>query len=266
MDDVLSTHYGQIARYYDLIHADLTADIDFFLWLANGKQRSVLELGCGTGRIAFPLAHAGHTVLGLDHSREMLALAQAKLALEHVDIRQSLVFVEGDMTDFDFGQQYDLVITANNTLHELPRDMLNLTFERIRKHLSPEGMIILDLANPSRAFQMRAGDGVEVEERVFRDPESDSLIRQSSSFSIDPPRQQMTVEWVYEKLGSDTSSDNRIVHRTVYHLIYPHELELLLESKGFVLTQLYGGYDRKSYIEESDKMIAVARFRAKRST
>ncbi len=66
--------YDQIARFYDLTHAELTADLPFVLQLASEAGGPILELGCGSGRLLLPLARAGHSVIGLDLSGAMLAM------------------------------------------------------------------------------------------------------------------------------------------------------------------------------------------------
>jgi len=58
------------------------ADVPFYVAEAKSARGPVLELGCGTGRILFPIARAGCTIVGLDSSREMLARARQKLAAE----------------------------------------------------------------------------------------------------------------------------------------------------------------------------------------
>ena len=79
--------YDQIARYYDLLHGDLTEDIEFVIRLAEKSGGPVLELGCGTGRLLLPLVRIGQKTTGLDNSEEMLAVAKAKVASERAAVR-----------------------------------------------------------------------------------------------------------------------------------------------------------------------------------
>ena len=103
--------YDLIAPYYDLTHAQLTADLGFVLSLASQAGGKVLELGCGTGRLLLPLARAGFTITGLDSSEAMLALAQQKLAQESEVIRGRVTLVSGDMADLSgCGRDFALVL------------------------------------------------------------------------------------------------------------------------------------------------------------
>jgi ubiquinone/menaquinone biosynthesis C-methylase UbiE len=73
---------GLIFDFYDLrIEGDyrpISGDVPFYLRQARKTGGPILELACGTGRIAIPLARAGFEVVGLDKSRAMLRIARAK--------------------------------------------------------------------------------------------------------------------------------------------------------------------------------------------
>ncbi len=90
--------YAQIAHYYDLTHDALTADIPFIMAQAGAPPATILELGCGTGRLALPLLKAGHYVVGVDNSPEMLARARARFAALPLDLQERAAFYEQDMT------------------------------------------------------------------------------------------------------------------------------------------------------------------------
>ena len=70
--------YDLQADTYDLEYEGYTRDLAFWHQAAGEAGSPVLEIGCGTGRIALPLAEAGFEVTGVDHSPRMLAVAQAK--------------------------------------------------------------------------------------------------------------------------------------------------------------------------------------------
>jgi ubiquinone/menaquinone biosynthesis C-methylase UbiE len=69
--------YDLFAHLYDLEHRDLDQDLDLYRNFAARCDGTVLELGCGTGRVALALAQAGYDVVGVDESTSMLELAQA---------------------------------------------------------------------------------------------------------------------------------------------------------------------------------------------
>jgi len=69
----------RFAEFYKLYAGDFQADIPIYLDLAAKFPGPVLEVGCGTGRVAAHLAHAGHEVVSVDVSRDALEVAQQHL-------------------------------------------------------------------------------------------------------------------------------------------------------------------------------------------
>ena len=70
------------------------------------KNKNILDLGCGTGRYAIPLAKKNN-VLGVDFSKEMLREAKKKAKKSKVKIN----FKEGDVTNFRSKEKFDLIIS-----------------------------------------------------------------------------------------------------------------------------------------------------------
>ena len=68
------------AEYYDIIHQGLSGEAEFYVGQAVRIGGRTLELGCGTGRIAIPMAMSGVAVTGLDRSDAMLAICREKLS------------------------------------------------------------------------------------------------------------------------------------------------------------------------------------------
>lgn len=107
--------YRAGARFYDLDPRDnVTHDLPFYLEYAAHADGPVLELGCGTGRVALTLARAGHSVTGLDLSNTMLDLFREKHAREAPDVRDRLRIVHGHMADFRLDERFALVIMPYN--------------------------------------------------------------------------------------------------------------------------------------------------------
>ena len=100
--------------------------------------KSVLDLGCGTGRHAVLLARSGLDVVGVDQSDAMLEHAR-KLAQDG-EPGHSPTFIKGDIRDFELEQQVDLVICPFRSLMHLPtwHDKRRV-FERVADALRPGG-------------------------------------------------------------------------------------------------------------------------------
>ncbi len=77
---------------------------------------SVLDAGCGTGRVALELARRGHYVVGVDRDASMLAVARrrAEELAETEGVALQVSFLEADLVGLDLEVDFDLVIMAGN--------------------------------------------------------------------------------------------------------------------------------------------------------
>ena len=81
------------AIWHDVECGAYAADLPFWEELAERQGGTVLELGCGTGRVALHLARRGHEVVGLDSDSELLAVlderaAELPVRILHADARK----------------------------------------------------------------------------------------------------------------------------------------------------------------------------------
>jgi SAM-dependent methyltransferase len=139
---------GLSAAFYDTVTAAdvrLEGDVDVYARLAP-SHGSILELGVGTGRLAFALAEMGFTVTGIDIAPAMLAQATAKLAELPSAVAGRIELKRGDMTALDLRRQFDLVICPYFTLAHVPRGQAwKNTFATAAKHLKSGGLAAFHL-------------------------------------------------------------------------------------------------------------------------
>lgn len=105
------------AETYDSTISNWPGEIDFYLnhaEEASANVASVLELGCGTGRVAVPLGEAGFDLVGLDHSPPMLEIAKEKS-----QGMPNMRWVLGDMRSFALEETFDLVIIPGHAFQNL---------------------------------------------------------------------------------------------------------------------------------------------------
>ena len=94
----------------------------------------ILDAGCGTGRVAVRLAELGYDVVGVDVDESMLA--QARAAAPQLDWRL------GDLSTFELGETFDVVLVAGNTIPLLEPGTLLDACERLGHHLTPGGVVV----------------------------------------------------------------------------------------------------------------------------
>lgn len=229
--------------HYDACHAYLVADLPFWTSLVAPGMR-VLELGCGTGRVAVPLAAAGAVVTGLEVSPALLARARGK--------SREVEWVRGDMRSFALGRRFDLVAIAFNTLLVLvERAHVLACLACVRDHLVSGGRLVIDtvLVQAERI----AGAGVDEPLTSYRT--SDGVdVRVTRRCSYDMVRQLRRVELTIH--SSDRAEPEHDVLET--HIAFPWELALLLEGAGFQIDATYGDYAGGPLVATSRRCLLVA--------
>ncbi len=247
--------YDSLSRFYDLENADFTEDLDFWVGLAKDSGGSVLELGCGSGRVTQQIARAGVNIVGLDNSEPMLALAHAKLNRKP-ELAARATLVHGDMTDFDLAAKFAAVICPFNTFMHLTTTAGQLALLACaRRHLNPGGLLVLDLTNPAPAY-LDSNESLTLE-RTFRDDENNLTIQQFATTRVDRTAQIAHILWQYDTLAADGAVKRALVPLALRYT-FPAEMSLLLECANFKLAHLYGDYDESALTDESERMIVVA--------
>lgn len=112
------------------------------------SPRSVLDAGCGTGRVAVELARRGIDVVGVDLDPSMLDAARRKAP--------ELPWVEGDLAAVDLGRQFDVVVAAGNVLIFLTPGTEGAVVANLARHLTATGRLVA-------GFQL-SGDGLSLAE------------------------------------------------------------------------------------------------------
>ena len=96
--------------------------------------RSVLDAGCGTGRVAVELARRGVDVVGVDVDPGMIARAR--------EVAPGMTWVLGDIATVDLGRTFDVVLMAGNVMIFLQRGTEGAVLRNMARHLAPGGHLV----------------------------------------------------------------------------------------------------------------------------
>jgi len=124
---------------------------------------SVLDAGCGTGRVAIELARRGIDVVGVDLDPSMLAVARDK--------SPHLIWVEGDLASVDLGRSFDVVVLAGNVMIFLAPGTEAAVVATMARHVRPGGALVAGFQVQAGRLQLAAYDrychaaGLELGER-----------------------------------------------------------------------------------------------------
>lgn len=250
-----------IAEYYDCIpgYCD-RADQDFYLDQARRAGGTILELGCGTGRVLIPLAGAGYDITGLDLSPHMLSKCRQKLAAQPEKTQDRVLLAQASMVDFQLNRVFDLVIAPFRSFqHLLSIEEQLACLHCINRHLVMGGTLILDLfqVKLDRIYDPKYLE--EVEDFAETELPDGTRLRRSSRISAFHRAEQYNdVELIYHITHPDGSKE-RLVQAFPFRYFFRYEVEHLLTLRGFEVVGIYGDYDRSALHSDSPEMIFVAR-------
>ena len=247
--------YDDLLPYYDSENADLSDDFPAYLHLAEEQDGPILDIGCGTGRVAFFLAAQAFKITGIDRSEAMLG--KAKTRSVHMPHGDQIVWHYADMRALALESRFRLAIFSyNGFMHLLEQDEQFALLDNIHKHLNSGGKLALDLINPLHFVQSDDLPGLSVE-RIFTDSATDEQVIQQSLTRVDRVSQIVDITWIYDRIRIDRSVHREIIPVQLRYS-FPSELRLLLQEAGFSEIELYGDYDFTPYQEGSPRLFIVA--------
>lgn len=240
-------HIYRDGRHYDRLFG--SPDMPFWLELSRQVGSSILELGCGTGKISIPLAEAGFEVVGLDLSAAMLKEARRKTNNKGLPVR----WVQGDMTQFSLGQRFNLIILpSNNLCHLLSLAEVEKCFKCVLDHLANGGQFVITVFVPNLKLLIE-----------------DSAREEIMSEYDDPDGRGRVVVTVTSEYESDTQIKRNTTHQkfpdrpeVIGHLdmrmFFPQELDALLKYNGFRVLRKYGDSKMNKFGKGSGMQIIIA--------
>ncbi len=258
----MSGYYHEcIAATYDAASPGVPGDVDFYLALARDAHAAgqpVLELACGTGRVAIPIAQEGIRVVGLDASPAMLDIARRKAGgLDGVR------WVEGDMSSFELPERFGLAFIAYRSFQHLLTTVEQLSCLRcVREHLAPGGRFALNVFNPNIvaiARWLTANRGGVQRMDDYRHPETDHTVLRWESNAFRPSAQEIDSSRLHEELSDQGAVLSRSYRSFTLRYLHRYEAEHLLARAGFEVEALYGDFFGAPFGDTSPEMVWVAR-------
>lgn len=255
--------YSVTAKYYDLLYAEQSVlDLPLYQELAASAHGTVLELGCGTGRVALALAREGHDVVALDNSQPMLEQFQANLACESEKVRSRIKLIEASMVDFNLSELFGLALAPFRAFqHLLTSDEQRRCLVSVAQHLKPGGTYVHNVFNPNLEYIVKAMQLAPAWQQVSEHslPEQDGVVRRYVQLQPQPGLQQHEISWKYEVYDHQGVLQQTCVDSMVLRWQYRWEAEHLLELCGLEISEAYGGYDKRPLDENAGELIFLCK-------
>ena len=233
MTEVFGSEY---AAAYDHLYADkdYVEECELIERLlrtyGDGSIRSLLDLGCGTGNHAIPLAERGYAVVGVDRSDAMLQSARKKAVTQQSGGKAT--FYEGDIHSFEMEHSFDASLMMFAVLgYQLENDDVLAALRTARKHMRVGGLFIFDVWYGPAVLRQQPGD------RVKSIPTEKGQILRLASGQLDVQRHLCKVSYhLWNLEGERLTGETEETHLMRY--FFPLELNLFLECCGFAPIRL----------------------------
>ncbi len=236
-----STYGERIAEVYDQlvpahIAAETGATVEFLASIA--KRPRALELGIGTGRIAIPLRERGFEISGIDASPAMVKRLRAKKGGAEIPIEM------GDFAEVKVRGRFPLIFVAFNTFFALlTQDAQVRCFERVSRHLTPDGVFVISAFVPDLA-------------RFDRGQRVGAIRLELDELNLEVAQHNQAEQTVTAAHLLISNRGTRI-YPVKLRYAFPPELDLMARLAGMRLRERFGGWRREPFTPASALHVSV---------
>lgn len=237
LDDAFWRNFGSL-MFNDDTFARGAREVQQLLALVGGEPHSVLDLGCGPGRHALPLADAGLNVTAVDTSPSLLEqLAEARGERE-------IEIAEADMREFVRAEAYDLVVVMWTSFGYFTDEADHArVLDNVRTSLKPGGRLVLDLVGVE--YLCRNLEPVHLTEY----DDGRVLVERPD---LTEHMTRLENEWML-------IDGDRVHYHDFSHRVWSAgEIRRLLGDCGLTVVSFSGGYDGAEYDLDAERLIVVA--------
>ncbi|TCP66515.1 methyltransferase family protein [Baia soyae] len=250
----IKQQYDDISQLYDQFIPEPAGMIEFYLDIPKEKSK-ILDLGCGSGRLAFALAEQGHEVHAFDISPGMIGRAQKKLD-ERTDLTGKLTFGVSDIRELQIQDEFDFIfITGGVFEYLLTIKEQRKVLDKVKSLLKPNGKFVMDIISPPQIcpYSSRQGDGGGKTPNA-----TEELVHSWNEVKFDHYRQVVFTSSFFEAYDQAGKLQDKYNFRFLSRYIMPSEMYHLLENCGYRVNDFYGNYNRAIFRNGSEFMIVVA--------
>ena len=239
---------------YELVYpepADETPEMcrRFVERFLSAPPRSILDIGCGTGRDIHSLSRDAPDCVGIDALPEMVEWARSRYP--HV------AFDVGDMRTLRLDRTFDMILCMGSAfMYAITETDIDATLSTFAAHARDGTLLILDINNAASCLPGEKFENVtkcEVNCPAF-------VARATSAYSFDRRRQLLIRHRTW-----NMNDESVVEDYCEYRMFFPAELEHRLALKGFRTVGMFDIMDLRDTDLSGSRLYVAAQFDAEQS-
>ena len=223
------------SQYYDLLYSDkdYISEVKYVdsLIKANGKNtKTLLDMGCGTGKHAELFCDMGYEVHGIDLSEGMLKIAENR----RKNKGDSLSFSQSNIQNLSLNKKFDVVISLFHVMsYQNSNSELIKAFEVAKNHLNNDGIFVFDFwYGPAVLTDLPTTRVKRLENENIKVTRLAEPVLHSQKNIVD-----VNYDVFIEDKKTKEIAEKKELHKMRY--FFDTELEMICEKVGFSIIQKY---------------------------
>jgi len=231
----MSKFGGLYSQYYDLLYndKDYADEVDYIIKLIkenSNEAKTLLDMGCGTGKHAELLCNKGYIVHGIDLSEDMLKIAKNRSKNKE----DKLLFSHSKIQELDLNKKFDVVTSLFHVMsYQNSNNELIKAFEVAKNHLKKDGIFIFDFWYGPAVLKDPPVTRIKrlVDEKIKVTRIAEPVVRPDENV-VD-----VNYDIFIEDINSKKIIEKEELHKMRY--FFDTELDLICKQVGFVIKQKY---------------------------
>jgi len=245
--------YKNSASLYDKVTNEKigSVDIDFYLNKIN-KSSKVLELGCGTGRVAIDLAKNGIEVTALDLSSQMLQAFKAKVKGQ--SFANKIQIIKGDMSSFKIPNEFDWIIFPFRSFQSLTtKEQRNNCLSLVNKHLKKGGKVVIQMFDPIPEILEKWHELHGLDTKLWDSKNEQYIERYSIGEKHLPEKQTVKYHYTFKILDKENKILKEYNEPMELGYLYHNQAKRLFEKHNYQIEKVFSNWDETPYNSELKK-------------
>lgn len=227
---------------FEAEHQATSLDLTFWGSIVSKlKPKCILDVGCGTGRIACEIIDQVDYYCGIDLSKEFIEYFKS------INNNSKAEIVNGDIFDYDFSCKFNCIILPENFIAQIESStLLEVLFKRLGNFLDNDGVIVVDYYNPQLRFLDNKIEDIHCYDFIYEN----ELISTFETHKYNALKQINLIERKYYL-------NNKLIKKSKLpiRVYFPRELEYIIKKSNLKIKNKFGDYNFNEVNEFSPQLI-----------